>query len=318
MATQPEQDEFDFDGYEPTPVEKPAAKQPEPAFEIEEEDDTPPEDRGRQPMPKEIVEDLDADEFEEYSEKVKQRLVQAKKIYHDERREKERVQRENQEAIALAQQLRQENQHLKKNLFDGEDIVVKSFIQAAELEHSAAQRAYKEAYDAGETDKIIEAQRSMTAADIKLDRLRNYKPTLQPDETQVAPQNTGQPQVPTPDAKTVAWQKRNDWFGADPEMTAAALGLHQKLMSEYGASFNGTDRYWAEVDKTMRLRFPEHFGEETQTAKPRAANVVAPATRSASPQKVKLTKSQLAIAKKFGLTPHQYAAEVLKMEQKND
>ena len=101
-------------------------------------------------------------------------------------------------------------------------------------------------------------------------------------------------------------------------MTASALGLHQKLINERGPQFAGTDEYWDAVDKTMRRRFPDYFGDEvvekpaSRESKP--PTVVAPASRSRSPKKIVLKQSQLAIAKKLGLTPEQYARELMKME----
>jgi hypothetical protein len=131
-------------------------------------------------------------------------------------------------------------------------------------------------------------------------------------------------QKPVLDAKTKAWQERNTWWGTDSEMTATALGLHQKLERERGASYIGTDEYWQTIDKTMERRYPEYFGEyETDDGggKPvnnsdsKPANVVAPASRSRSAKKIRLKQSQLAIAKKLGLTPEQYAREFAKTLQ---
>jgi hypothetical protein len=129
-------------------------------------------------------------------------------------------------------------------------------------------------------------------------------------------------QIPQPDQKTMAWQERNTWYGTDPEMTAAALGLHQRLINERGPQFAGTDEYWGVVDKTMRRRFSDYFGDEMDNGdtKPtareqKASPVVAPASRTRSPKKIVLKQSQLAIAKRLGLTPEQYARELMKMER---
>ena len=313
MATKPNDDDFDFEIegeiVENTPV--PEDNKPE----IEVEDDTPEADRGREPMPKEIVDELEADELEEYSEKVKVRLKQMKKVWHDERREKEREAREKAEALAAAQRLLEENRKLKSTLSSGEVNLLNSYKQAAEYETEAAKRAYREAYEAGDADKLVEAQEKLNEAQYKLQQLNSYRPTLQGEEEDVQVEAQTQ-QIPRPDAKTMAWQERNGWYGSDPEMTASALGLHQKLVNERGPQFAGTDEYWATVDKTMRRRFPDYFGEEaapSRETKP-AAPVVAPASRSRSPKKIVLKQSQLAIAKKLGLTPEQYARELMKME----
>jgi len=316
MAEMPDDDfEFEFET-EDTPVSE-ADDKPE----IEIEDDTPEQDRGREPMPKEIVEELEKDDVEEYSDKVRNRFKQMKKVWHDERREKERALREQQEAIAAAQRLLEENKRLKSSLSEGEGHLLNSFKQQTEYELKEAERAYRDAYEAADTDRVVEAQRKLTEASLKMQQLNNYRPPLQEPETEVQiPQE--QVQIPRPDQKTMAWQERNQWYGTDEEMTASALGLHQKLINERGQQFAGTDEYWTAIDKTMRRRFPEHFGEDEVangdsrpvTREPKAASVVAPASRSRSPKKIRLTNTQLAVAKKFGLTPEQYAREVMKME----
>ena len=314
MATKPD-DDFEFEiETDDTPVSDEGGKP-----DIEVEDDTPEADRGREPMPKEIVEELEADELEEYSEKVKTRLKQMKKVWHDERREKERVQREQAEAVAATQRLLEENRKLKSTLTRGEESLLNSYKQTAEYETDAARRAYREAYEAGDTDKVLEAQEKLSAATYKLQQINNYRPALQQEEKAVE-YETQPTAVPKPDTKTLAWQERNTWYGSDAEMTAAALGLHQKLVTERGPQYAGTDEYWATVDKTMSRRFPEYFGEvlEADTGDTREVarkrNVVAPASRSRSPRKIVLKQSQLALAKKLGLTPEQYARELVKTE----
>jgi hypothetical protein len=281
-------------------------------FELEVEDDTPEQDRGRQPLPEEMVKELEEDELEDYSEKVKSRLKQMKKVWHDERREKERALREQQEAISLAQKLVEENKKLKGRLSEGEKSLITTATSAAELEMEMAKRAYKEAYDSGDSDQILEAQEKLNNASFRLQRLKGYKPPLQTEENDVQVQNQ-QAQAPRLDQKTDSWRKQNTWFGQDEEMTATALGLHQKLEKQYGAQYIGTDEYWSLVDKTMRKRFPDYFGDE-EPEKPQrtSATVVAPASRSTAPKKVVLKQSQLAIAKKLGLTPEQYAKEYAK------
>jgi predicted transcriptional regulator len=188
-----------------------------------------------------------------------------------------------------------------------------------------AKKAYKEAYEAGDSDKLVEAQTKLSEANYAVQRLKEYKPTLQQEEPEVEiPQNTQQaPQAPVIDAKTRAWQERNTWWGNDEEMTANALGLHQKLVKQYGAEYVGTDEYWRSVDETMHRRFPEYFGDDkfaggggkpTARAETKAATVVAPASRSTSSKKIVLKQSQVLIAKKLGLTPEQYAREMRKLE----
>jgi len=307
MATKPDDDDIQWE------VEDDDNK---PSIEVE--DDTPEADRGRAPMPKEIVEELEADELEEYSDKVRTRLKQMKKVWHDERREKERYQRENNEALAAARAALEENRKLKASLSEGEQTLVGSFKQSAEFELQDARRAYKDAYEAGDSDRVIDAQEKLNAVQYKLQQLAGYRPTLQAPEEEVQ-SSQQQVQIPTLDSKTTAWQERNTWWGVDPEMTASALGLHQKLERERGSQFVGSDEYWQAIDKTMSRRFPEYFGEsEKQVSgnpKLKSAPVVAPASRSTSSKKIVLKQSQLTIAKKLGLTPEQYAREVMKMER---
>ena len=302
-----------------------ANKEVEDRVEIEIEDDTPPEDRGRQPLPKELVKELEDDELDEYSEQVKTKLKQMKKVWHDERREKERALREQQAALEMAQQLRNEIKQLRSKVTENEGHLVNTAKNAVELELKNAEKAYKEAYEAGDSDKLLEANKQLTEASYRLERLKGYKPPVQSQENEV---NYSEAQIPVPqlDPKTDSWRRQNTWFGSDDEMTAAALGLNNRLIRERGRAFEGTDEYWEIVDKTMRKRFPEYdWGEKpaetaTKTAQARTdkpATVVAPVSRSTASTKVRLKDSQLAIIKKMGITPEQYVQEMMKLERAN-
>ena len=287
----------------------------EDGVEIDIVDDTPEEDRDREPMPKALVDEIEADELEDYSDGVKQRLKQLRKLQHDERRAKEQAEREKNEAITFAQKMIEDNKALRKTLSTGETTLISSFKETAEAELKQARADYKAAYEAGDTDKLLEAQEKLNDAGFRLNNLKNYRPALQEQETEVRQEPAGQ--VPRPDAKTLAWQERNTWWGVDPEMTATALGFHQKLEREHGVGYVGSDEYWKAVDTTMRRRYPEYFAT---TDKPpangkRPPPVVAPVSRSTGPKRVVLTKTQAALAKKFGLTLEQYAEAQLKLEQ---
>lgn len=307
--------------------------------EIEVEDDTPVEDRDKTPMPKEIVDELENDELEEYSDKVKQRLKQMKKVWHDERREKEAAKREHTEAIALTKRLLEENKSLKQKYQQGEKSYVETFKQAAEMEAENAKRRYKEAYDSGNTDDLLAAQEALNTANYKLNRVKDYTPTLQNEDNGVQDssetQKSSQITVPEPDEKTKTWQKRNTWFGSDMEMTSLAMGYHQQLAQEFGPQYLNTDEYWEKIDKRMRLRFPDYFddgddkkedatestagggGKPTKKADNTPVNNVAPASRSTAPRKIRLNKTQLSLAKKLGITPEQYAMEQAKLQKEN-
>ena len=306
-----DKDEFKF----PDEVEN--GDKAESKLEIEIEDDTPEQDRGREPMPKEVVDELEQDALEEYSDKVKLRLKQMKKVWHDERRAKESAYREQQEAINYARRVTEENKRLKDQYTAGEKEYVSTVQNAAAMELEMAKKAYREAYDSGDGDRLVDAQQAMQDANLKLHSARNFKPTtLQPEEFEVQQQQVSQ-QAPRPDNRAMAWQERNPWFGQDEEMSAAALGLHEKLKRN-GVSV-GSDDYYATLDKTIRRRFSENFeGSETETRvetpRTKSSTVVAPATRSTSSNKIRLKASQVQIAKKLGLTPEQYAREALKLE----
>jgi hypothetical protein len=295
----------------------------EPDIKVEVVDDTPPQDRNREPLPKELVEELEKDDLEEYSDKVKKRLGQMKKVWHDERRAKETASREKDEALRFAQSAHEENKQLKQRLGAGERLFVEEVTKSANSEVAAAKEQLKQAYEAGDADRIADAQEAMTDAKLKLKDYQRFKPALQETETSVErkPEQAQTRQQAT-DPKAENWREKNTWFGADEEMTALALGLHEKLVRS-GVDPRSDD-YYQRVDETMRKRFPENFEEEqTQTkdaGKPaprKAANVVAPATRSTAPKQVRLSASQVAIAKRLGLTNEAYAKEMIKLENYN-
>ena len=307
-------DEFKF------PDEIEDKKSNEIEIEIEIEDDAPVEDRGRQPLPKPLAEELERDELDQYDDNVKTKLKQMRKVWHDERREKESALREQQEAVTLAQRLFEENKRIKLILNTGEKEYASTIQNSAGMELEMAKRAYKEAYEAGDSDKVLDAQQALQLANIKLMQAKNFRmPSLQEQEVPVQQQPVQYqpaPYVPAPDDKAVTWQKRNGWFGQDRGMTAFALGLHEDLRDE-GVEV-GSDDYYRALDKTMRKRFPEKFEEEgKQGSRTRAGTVVAPAVRSTASNKVKLKQSQVNLAKKLGLTPEQYVKAQLELEARN-
>jgi hypothetical protein len=184
-----------------------------------------------------------------------------------------------------------------------------------------AKKEYRDAYESGDGDKLVEAQEKMTSAKIKLDRVfdatqnLNQRRALQERENDVQIQQ--QPvQQPIRDSKASSWQEKNSWFGQDDEMTSLALGLHEKLVKQNGMAYATTDEYYKRIDETMRKRFPENFESIDEDEKPQSkakpSTVVASASRSTSSKKIRLTTSQQAIAKKLGLTNEQYARELVK------
>jgi len=286
-----------------------------PEVEIEIVDDTPEPDRGRVPLNRE-VEDPTDDEIENYSDKVKNRIKELTHARHDERRSKEAVLREKEELERLAKQLIEENKSLKKSVNVGQEAFIYTSKEKAEADLTMARRQYKEAQEAFDTDAIIEAQERLTEAKMNLEKVKNYRVTpLQEErnEVQIQPRQTQQVQ---PDEKSLRWQAKNQWFGSNgfEEVTSFALGLHQKLVN--AGTDPRSDEYYEQIDARVRSKFPEVFGEPEK--KPvdarRPSTVVAPASRSTTAGKVKLTTTQLNLAKKFGLTPQQYAAQVAKLE----
>ena len=285
---------------------------------IDVEDNTPAEDRNKPPMEEKVKEELYNDELEDYSTKVKKKLIQMKRLAHEERREKENALREQQEAITFAQKMMQENQRLKSNLNNSEKNVLATVQKAVAMEMDAAKRAYREAYDSGDTDRVMEAQERLTQATLKTEKVKNFRPpALQEQETPVQMQSQPAPQF-RPDPSAQAWQQENQWFGEDEEMTSLALGLHEKLKRE-GVQVSSQE-YYRKIDATIRKRFPERFEEEAeQNERPaaRRSSVVAPATRSTAPKRVRLNPSEMSLAKKLNLTPEQYAKAKLEMEANN-
>jgi len=282
---------------------------------VDVEDNTPAEDRNKPPMEEKVKEELYNDELEDYSTKVKKKLIQMKRLAHEERREKENALREQQEAIAFAQKMMEENKRLKSNLTNSEKNVLATVQKAVAMELESAKREYREAYDSGDTDKVMDAQEKLTQATLKAEKVKNFRPpALQEEETpvQMAPQPVPQYR---PDPSAQAWQQENPWFGEDEEMTSLALGLHERLKRE-GVQVSSQE-YYRKIDATIRKRFPEKFEEEAeQTERPvaRKSSVVAPATRSTAPKRVRLNPSELSLAKKLNLTPEQYAKAKLEME----
>lgn len=306
----PELEKYQF----PDEIESKEEKDQSDDVEIEIEDDTPEEDRGKKPSQPEFVEALEKDELDEYSEEAKKKISQFKKVMHDERRAKEAALREHEEAIELARRVLQENEQLKKRLNTGEEQLVHSYKDAALKEVEMAKREYREAYDAGDTDRIVDAQEKLTEAKLKVQQADRFIPqrnALQEQENEVQIPQQSQ-QRPQKDAKAESWRENNTWFGQDEEMTSLALGVHEKLVKENGMSYATTDEYYKRIDATMRKRFPEYFPEEVEVETKKPSNVVAPATRSTSSKRVTLKQSQINLAKKLGLTPKQYAEELLK------
>lgn len=297
-------------------------------LEIEIEDDTPEDDRGRTPPdPKKVKElEVEVDDLDKYSKDAKDKLIRMKRVWNDERRAREAAEREQHEAIEAARRLYAENQRIREIVNNKAAQYQEVMKETTEIQLKAAKREFKDAYEAGDSDAMAEAQEKMTRLQVELDGVKKGKieRSLQDDFGGVQPPQQEQyipqpaPQVPRPDDRVMEWQDENPWFGQDRVMTATALGIHEDLR-EKGIEI-GSEDYYAKLDKTMRKRFPDYFdGDEKvepKADKPKAkpATVVASAARSTAPKRVRLKKSQVDIAKKLGLTPEQYVRELLKLE----
>ena len=283
--------------------------EPESDVEVEVVDDTPAQDRNRKPSapPKEVEED----ELANYSENVKKRIQHFTKGYHDERRRAEAALREKEEAIKYAQSVFEENKRLKEQQEKSQAALIEQAKARTVMNLEQAKDKYQKAYESGDSKALVEAQEALIAAKNQAERVAALKPTpLQEKPIPVQTQPIAQ-EEPKLDPKLSSWQSENKWFGSDEEMTAFALGLHQKLVRE-GVNPE-SDEYYDRINRRMRQVFPESFedNEEPPPAeKPRRSNVVAPASRSTAPKKITLTASAVAIAKRLGLTPEQYARQV--------
>ena len=293
-------------------------------LEIEVVDDTPEEDQGRPPRTEGTNPDIpEDDEISKYKGDAQKRIKQLKYEYHEERRAREAAQREKDEAIKHAERILQENNKLKKTLDDGEAVLVEQVKGKTSAMIEAAKKEYKEAYEAGDPDKITEAQLKLNQAQAEQLKIQDYKPKQRTSEKPVEQQKAYTPvqkQEPTKEDK--AWMAENDWFQKDgyEEMTGYALGVHQKLIKKNVSPKVEPELYYSEIDKAMRAKFPEQF-QDNQTAETKevtapqrsGGSVVAPPSRSAKqPRKVQLTSTQVSLARRLGLSNEQYAAQLLK------
>jgi hypothetical protein len=291
--------------------------------EIEVVDDTPEEDR-ISPKDKVASEDFDIpeDEIGQYSDRVQKRIKRLKYEFHEQRRAKEAAERQNKEALTHAQRVISENRNLKNLLQKGNDALYKATEAKTDSEMQMAEKEFREAYDAGDTDRIVEAQKKVNDAQYSKRSVEDLRPPqeAQANAPQVQQQQAQQQYVPPPDPRAIEWLRENPWFGKDKEMTSFAYGLHDKLVVDQKLDPRSEDYYQA-VDERMRHVFPDHFSGDTERNVEGASSkgeaprrtVVAPATRAVkSPRKVTLSSTQVDLAKKLGLTTEQYANQVAK------
>ena len=288
----------------------------ESSIELEIVDDTPEEDRGKprraDDAEPQIPED---DEVANYSDSVQKRIKQLKYEYHEERRRKEEAARLQDEAVSYAKTIYEENQRLKKALEEGEGVLINQAKGRVEAELDKAKSAYKDAYESGDPDALIEAQSKMAELQAEKVRVNSFKPK----KREAAPALEKAPvqrEVPKPDEHAMRWAEKNSWFNNDKLMTAYAFGVHEDLVSTKGIDpRRSPEIYYERIDQEMRKRFPDKFGEQNIEEAParQTGSVVAPANRSAKkPRRVQLTSTQVSLAKRLGLSNEQYAAQLLK------
>ena len=291
-------------------------------MEIEVVDDRPMEDRvppraEAEPSPSD--DDAD-DEAAEYSERVQKRIKKLKYDYHEERRAKESADRERDEAVGFAQRVYQENQNLRNTLAQGEGVLLEQTKGRADADVARAKKEYKDAFESGDPDAITEAQVNLTNAQAAQIQANQYEPVYQNmPAPQLQPKKVQRP-VHKPTSLDIEWAERNPWFNRDSVMTGFALGVHEDLVKSGTNPLETPEKYYRQLDAELHKRFPDKFdGGETEDApRNQTGNVVAPAQRSANKsRKVQLTSTQVALAKRLGISPEQYAAQMLKLEQGN-
>ena len=286
-------------------------------FEVEIVDDTPEEDRVAKRKDEvtteaKEVEDSDDGEAKNYSQNVQKRISQLKYEFHEERRAKEEAARLREEAVKFAETLKKDNEHLRKTLAEGENMLIDQAKGRVGAELERAKKDYKEAYESGDPDKLVEAQEALSKLHNEKFRVDEYKPQPQLETPQQKPV---QPPPPKLSQRGIDWQKDNDWFDKDMRMTGYALGLHEELKRK--GIVPDSEEYYKGIDEEMRKVFPEKFETEQEAPQLQNGTVVAPVERSGKKSRtVRLTRTQVALAKRLGLSNEQYAAQLMK-EQSN-
>lgn len=294
-----------------------ARKVEDEGFEIEVVDDTPPEDRGRPIAPERTESDDDItvsdEEISKYRDDVQKRIKELSFKTHAERRAKELAAKERDHAIELANRLAEENKRYRELAGSNEKFAVNQAKTRAESEINVTKRLMKEAFEAGETDKFIEHQERLQRLVAEHERYAMYQPMPMPEPQYEIPKP-----VPQPDPKAVSWANRNPWFEGrselEKEMTGYAYAVSDMLLRDQKLDPQ-SDRYFEEIDKRMKRRFSEYFQppEPEVDATAKASTVVAPATRTArTTSTVRLSASQVSLARRLGLTPEQYVAQYVK------
>jgi len=255
----------------------------------------------------------DDGELDNYSQNVQKRIKKLTERYRNEQRDRE-------EAVRMAQKLLDENNKLKGRVQQLDNGYLNEYGNRLTTQEEAARRAYKAAYEQGDSDAMLAAQEQLsqiavdkqryTQAKTRVEQQAKMQVQQQQQPQQAAPQAQPQ-QPPQVDPKAKSWAEKNEWFGNDEIMTTAAFTIHRRLIEEEGFDPN-TEEYYSEIDSRIRSEFPHKFN----TAKKSGGKQVASAGNSASRtnkqgrRSVKLSHSQVAIAKKLGVPLEEYAKYV--------
>ena len=256
--------------------------------------------------------DTDNDDLSQYSESVKKRITKLTKKFREEERER-------QAAIQFAESVKKQNEELKAKLEKLDTNYVGEFDTRVQSQSVAAKEAYRKAYEAGDADAMYEAQQTISRIALEEARLQQIKQQREEQAKAAEVNDSSPPQQPAPtpappkpDPRAEEWAQKNEWFGQDQTMTYAAFGIHKSLIEEEGLDPN-TEEYYTELDTRIKTEFPHKFGETKKSSGPRVASAGATASKSVSPKgrrTVKLTPSQIAIAKRLNVPLEEYAKYV--------
>jgi len=288
-------------------LDKPA-EQTKPVEEKVEVEQVAEEKPSTEAAPTEETKDKKEDELKEYSEGVQKRIAKLTRRMREAERQKE-------EAIAFADRTKKENEDLQTRFSKLDKSYVSEFESRVTTNMEAARSALRTAIEAQDVDAQVKAQEqiaTLTADAARLASLKTLKDEQPAKEVNVTPQRTEkQAKI---DPKADAWASNNPWFGNDTAMTYTAFDVHKTLVEKEGFDPQ-SEEYYAEIDKRMRLEFPQKFdkleGNTTEKVKP--AQTVASARRPAQTGRkktVKLTPSQVAIAKRLGVPLEEYAKQL--------
>jgi hypothetical protein len=250
------------------------------------------------------------DELDSYSKGVQSRIKKLTEKYRQEERDKA-------EALRVSQELLDENKKLKSRVQALDTGYLSEYGTRLESQTDAAKRLYKEAYEAGDSDKMLEAQQLISTIAVEQSRYNTAKARADqqaktPVQEQPKPQEAPVQQRPQPDPRAQDWAEKNAWFGDDKIMTTAAFTIHQQLVEEEGFDPK-SDEYYTEVDSRIRKEFPHKFQTAKKSGGAQVAAAAASASRSTAKsgrRSVKLSHSQVAIAKKLGVPLEEYAKYV--------